>query len=348
MKSPLIPDSESQKWVIAQFILKAIGSGRAKKTASRLKIPDVERFLDIMKVIVIADLFERAYSDFISELEENEKLKRFVDVKEIPDLDTLYKLHSKLDIKAISTFFRGTFKVSKRRRQKGRRYILIDATPIKIDLNTWRNRRRIGKDGKPYRWSYYPSEGYYVGFKLIVAIDAENYELLDYELYDGCPNDAKTLIPFLKKLYSSRKMRMGDLIICDKGYSSMKNYIATINRFFVVPIIYPRKNTNMKKIEANLVPPLDVWAGKAYLLDIWKKIRREFLRLIEEWEAFREKRSRIEVLFDIVKNTLGLKSLHQYTGRSVEKRVCRTFHLAFYLIHLAGGMGIGVRELVYW
>jgi hypothetical protein len=348
MKPPLIPDLENPKWVIAQFILKAIGSGRAKKTASRLNIPDVERFMDIMKVIVIADLFERAYSDFISELEENKKLRRFVDVKEIPDLEYLYKLHSKLDIKAISTFFRGLFKVPTRRRQKGRRYILIDATPIKIDLNTWRNRRRIGKDGKPYKWSYYPSEGYYVGFKLIVAIDAANYELLDYELYDGCPGDAKTHIPFLEKLYSSRKMRMGDLIICDKGYSSMKNYIATINRFFVVPIIYQRKNTNMKKIEANLVPPLGVWAGKAYLLDIWKKIRREFLRLIVEWESFRETRNRIEVLFDIVKNTLGLKSLHQYTRRSVEKRVCRTFHLAFYLIHLAGGRGISIRELVYW
>ncbi|MEA3431688.1 MAG: transposase [candidate division WOR-3 bacterium] len=171
---------------------------------------------------------------------------------------------------------------------------------------------------------------------------------MDYELYDGCPNDAKILIPCLEKLYSSKKMRMGELIICDKVYGSMKDYISAINRFFVVPIIYQRKNTNMKRISANLVPPLDVWAGKAYLLDIWKKIGREFLRQIAEWGAFREKRSRIEVLFDIVKNTLGLKSLHQYTGRSVEKRVRRTFHLAFYLIHLAGSMGIGVRELVYW
>ena len=79
------------------------------------------------------------------------------------------------------------------------------------------------------------------------------------------------------------------------------------------------------------------------MLDIWNKIRQEFLRLIEKWESFKEKRSRIEVLFDIVKNALGLKHVHQYTGRSVEKRVCRTFHL-----HLAGGLGIGVRELVYW
>jgi hypothetical protein len=65
-------------------------------------------------------------------------LKRFIDVREIPDLEYLYKLHSKLDIKVISTFFGGIFNVSKRRRQKGRRYILIDATPVKIDLNTCR------------------------------------------------------------------------------------------------------------------------------------------------------------------------------------------------------------------
>ena len=34
----------------------AIGSGRAKKTASRLKIPDVERFIDIMTIIMVANL----------------------------------------------------------------------------------------------------------------------------------------------------------------------------------------------------------------------------------------------------------------------------------------------------
>ena len=114
------------------------------------------------------------------------------------------------------------------------------------------------KRWKPYKWSYYPSEGYYVGFKLIVAIDAENHELSGYELYDGCPNDAIILIPLLEKLHSAKKMNMCDVIICDMSSNSMKIYIATINRFFVIPIIYPRMNTNMRKIDANLVPPLDI------------------------------------------------------------------------------------------
>ena len=45
-----------KKWIIAKLILEAIGSGRAKKTASRLKIPDVERFIDIMRIIMVANL----------------------------------------------------------------------------------------------------------------------------------------------------------------------------------------------------------------------------------------------------------------------------------------------------
>ena len=70
-QSPLIPDLDNSKLVIAQFILKAIGSRRANKTAMRLKIPSVERFINIMVVIVIGDLFERAYFNFISKLKEN-------------------------------------------------------------------------------------------------------------------------------------------------------------------------------------------------------------------------------------------------------------------------------------
>ena len=41
----------------SKIILEAIGSGRAKKTASRLKIPDVERFIDIMRIIMVANIY---------------------------------------------------------------------------------------------------------------------------------------------------------------------------------------------------------------------------------------------------------------------------------------------------
>jgi len=84
---------------------------------------------------------------------------------------------------------------------------------------------------------------------MIVAIYAENYELSGYELHDGCPNDAIILIPLIEKLHSVKRMRMGDVIICDMGSNSLKIYITTINRFFVITIIYPGMNTNVRLMQ---------------------------------------------------------------------------------------------------
>jgi hypothetical protein len=41
MNIPLIPDLNNPKWLIMQEILNSIDSNRARKIASRLKIPDV-------------------------------------------------------------------------------------------------------------------------------------------------------------------------------------------------------------------------------------------------------------------------------------------------------------------
>jgi len=39
--------------------------------------------MDIMRIIMVADLFERSYSDFISELKDNGGLKTFMGVRKI-------------------------------------------------------------------------------------------------------------------------------------------------------------------------------------------------------------------------------------------------------------------------
>ncbi len=125
----------------------------------------------------------------------------------------------------------------------------------------WRNKHRIGKSGKKYRYSYGPSIGYYVGFKLILAINQEN-ELLGFDIFKDSPNDSKMLIPFVEKLFRSKIIRSEDIIVCDKGFTSKANYMIIINRFNVVPIIYPRKNTNLDKIIRDLNPPLELFFAK--------------------------------------------------------------------------------------
>ncbi|WP_422248052.1 transposase [Methanothrix sp.] len=105
---------------------------------------------------------------------------------------------------------------------------------------------------------------------MILAINQDN-ELLGFEIFKNSPNDSKMLIPFLDKLYRSRIIKSEDIIICDKGFTSKNNYQTIINRFNIVPIIYPRKNTNLEKIIHNLNPPLDLFFCKKYNLAIWKR-----------------------------------------------------------------------------
>ncbi len=163
-----------------------------------------------------------------------------------------------MSYESVYSFLSRLFQVERRKRVKRQRTIIIDTTPIVIDLNTWRNRYRIGKRNKEYKYSYYPSIGYFVGFKLILAIDLD-YNLVGFEIYKNCPNDSKLLVSFIEKLFKSRRIHSGDLILCDKGFTSKMNYQTLINRFYLIPIIYPRKNTNIDRIIGDLNPPLDVF-----------------------------------------------------------------------------------------
>lgn len=347
MLSPLIPDIRHPKWVIVIKLLEIIASPRANKIAGRLKIYDKDNFLLSIKILVLSDLFERDISRLVSEINENIGLKRLLGIDSKVNADEIYKIQSNLDYESIFRFLKRLFQPRKRLRDKKVETIIIDTSSIVIDLNMWRNRYKIGKGDKKYKYSYCPSIGYYVGFKLILAINQDN-ELLGFEIFNNSPNDSKLLIPFLEKLYRSRIIKSEDIIICDKGFTSKKNYQVIINRFNVVPIIYPRKNTNLDKIIHNLNPPLDLFFGKKYNLAIWKRTVVAFKKLIYRWEDFKITRSNIEDFFNIAKNFLGMNRNHQYTKISVEKRVARIIFLTQKLIYLLDDLNIDKRAIPYW
>jgi hypothetical protein len=347
MLSPLIPDIRHPKWAIVLKILEIVASPRARKIAGRLKIYDKNNFLLSIKVLILSDLFERDISNLVSEINENIELKRFLGIDRKINANEVYKMQSNIDFDLIFQFLRTLFQPRKRLRNKKVETIIIDTSSVVIDLNMWRNRYKIGKEDKKYKYSYGPSIGYYVGFKLILAINQDN-ELLGFEIFNDSPNDSKLLIPFLDKLYRTGIIKSEDLIICDKGFTSKKNYQTIINRFNIVPIIYPRKNTNLDKIINTLNPPLDVFFAKKYNLSIWKRVTTNFRKLIYNWETFKIIRSNIEDFFNIAKNFLGMNRNHQYTKVSIEKRVARIIFLTQTLIRLLDELNIDKKAIPYW
>jgi hypothetical protein len=347
MLSPLIPDIKHPKWAIVAKLLEIIGSPRARKIAGRLKISDVNNFLLSIKVLILSDLFERDISKLVSEINDNLELKRLLDTELKLKANDIYKLQSNLDYNLIYQFLRHVFQPRRRIRNKKQETIIIDTSSIEIDLNTWRNRYRIGKSNKKYKYAYGPSIGYYVGFKLILAINQDN-ELLGFEIFKDSPNDSKILISFIEKLFRSRIIKSEDLIVCDKGFTSKANYLTIINQFNLIPIIYPRKNTNLKKIIREINPSLDLFFSKKYKLMIWKRVVANFKKLIYNWEYFKAIRANIEDFFNISKNFLGMNRNHQYTKVSIEKRVARIIFLTEKLIQLLDELNIDKRAIPYW
>ena len=120
-----------------------------------------------------------------------------------------------------------------------------------------------------------------------------------------------------------------------------------INRFYLIPIIYPRKNTNIDRIINDLNPPLDVFSKGKYKLEKWLQIVNQFKSLICQWAYFKQFRLEIEVFFNIAKNTLGLVRIHQYTLPSVENKVAPIVFLAAKLISLANSQNIDVKTIPF-
>jgi len=139
----------------------------------------------------------------------------------------------------------------------------------------------------------------------------------------------------------------GDVIICDRGFTSKKNYRVLMNRYLVVPLIYPRKNTDMKSIISGLTPPLDTFNNKNKLSK-WFSIVNDFKKLITHWGHFKYIRSRIEVFFNIAKNSMNMKKNHQYTMPSIEKKVARVVLLTEKLISMFNLVYIDLRRLSSW
>lgn len=347
MLSPLIPNDKHPKWIVVLKILEIIGSRRARKIASRLKIYDIDNFILAIKILILSSLFERDISSVVLEINQNLELQKLLDVHETLNSQRIYKLMFDLSYSSLFNFLSKTFQPERRKRCKRQRTIIIDTSPIIIDLNIWRNRGRIGNMNKKYKWSYYPSIGYFVGFKLILAIDLD-FNLIGFEIHEGCPNDSKLLIPFIEMLFSTRRIHRGDLILCDKGFTSKKNYQLLINRFYLVPIIYPRKNTNLDQIIACLNPPLDAFAYGKYKLEKWLNVVAQFKDLIYKWTNLKQDRLKIEDFFNIAKNTLGLNRIHQYSLPSVEKKVVPIVFLVAMLISLSDSLDIDRKAIPYW
>ena len=208
-------------------------------------------------------------------------------------------------------------------KRRGKKTFIVDATPIDLDFNF--NRRRQSKEKLAkmnLKWSYSSSKGHYIGFKATFVLDYDSLTPVAILLHSGAPNDSKLFEEILEELHRRRLIRKRDVLIFDKGYYSFKNYQIGINKYKIVPFIFPKKFFTKQKFDDKLSYPLDVFSNnkkKQNSKTIFKRLKKELLNKLVNWKKYKPIRGKIEDYFKVLKNSLEMRKIHKFTPKSVEK-----------------------------
>lgn len=202
---------------------------------------------------------------------------------------------------------------------------IVDGTPVACDFNidkkyiTFDHLKELG-----LKWGYSTTNGHYIGFKATVVINKKLMLPIAVLVHSGSPNDSKIFIEVLEELHKRRIIKRKDIIYFDKGYYALKNYIIGINKYKIVPVIFPRVHFKEEKLRDQMSYPLEVFLKNKHA-EIIKKDTEEIFKVLceklKKWKEFKPLRGLIEDFFKVGKDAFGLGKFHSYSEESMKKNI---------------------------
>lgn len=324
MKSPLIVDREDTKWLLLDQVLSVTTSRRSKQEMAKQGLIPVQNTGSILRILLITLFFSSEITYVIDELTKRKDLRAFAHIEEVPSADDVYRFISRIDERQFVGLINALLHTHCKPQRRTHRTIIVDGSALVLDLNIFKKKiRKADLVEKDYKWGYCNTRGYYLGFKLTLAIDYPSLIPLAFLVHPGSPGDARLFTEIMDELKWRKIIRTGDTVLFDRGYYSYKNYALGIMKYKIIPLIFPRKNFDPEKMMRKMNYPLSIFSSHQY-----RKKQQEYRDLVQElrekvnnWEKYPPIRSIIEDLFKVAKGTFALHNLHRYSGISVTKFV---------------------------
>lgn len=344
MKPPLIPLNEDSKWKLLSEVLNVFDLRFCKQILTRRGIVPLPKSIPAIKIVLLSMFYSCEISYVIRELEERENLRDFLKIDSVPTENEVYGILSKYEPKEFACFIFDLLNDICPKRKRGSKGIIIDSTDIDLNFN-WHSKKitKESLENKEYKWGHSTHRGFFIGMKLTLALEYPTLKPLAFLINEANVSEPKIYPEILKELKRKRIIVAGDIVYADRGYYSYENYVISVREFKVVPLIFPRKNCNFKKLFNMLRYPLKIFDSRRDTkkeIKIFKDIIAKFKELISKWKEFRSVRSIIEDVFKIAKKAYSMEHLHRYTRSSVLK-YCS---LAVLLIGITINYGIKERK----
>ena len=200
--------------------------------------------------------FSYPISGVVNELNRQSSLRNFAGISEVPSENQVYDYFSRYGQKTYCKIANAILKKFYRPHKSRKDIYITDATPVKCDINT------IKKYITPehlkklkLKWGYSTTNGHYIGYKVTVVLEMTTKIPVSILIHPGSPNDTKIFDEVLKELKKRSLIKSKDIIYFDKGYFSHKNYEIGINKYNIIPVIFPKKVFKINKFKDRMSSP---------------------------------------------------------------------------------------------
>lgn len=138
--------------------------------------------------------------------------------------------------------------------------IILDSTSITLDLKfggKYLSKQKLLT--KDYKRAYSTNNGRYAGFKMTLAIDQKTCKPLIILIPQGSPHDTTLFDDMLNELQRRKILKKWQLILCDRGFKSLKNYLIGINKYNILPLLFLKKKSSLITLFERIQNPIDYY-----------------------------------------------------------------------------------------
>lgn len=319
-------DSKDPKFTLLDKIFKIIDSKKFKDACNRKGINNRQMMVDSVKILFMGMYFDYPVSKVVDELNRSNKLRKFAGFfDEIPTAEQIYEYMGRYSSEQYCKLVNATLmRFNKENRGTYNRFI-ADATPSACDFNN--DKHFIPKEHLEklnLKWGFSTTKGHFIGFKVTVVLNEKTMAPVSILIHSGAPNDSKIFDEVLQNLKKRRIIKRKDMILFDRGYYGYKNYQIGINKYKIVPVIFPKQSYREEKLKGQMSYPMEVFSKNKKAKQLKKDIDHIasiLYKKLRNWKELKPIRGIIEDFFKVAKDAFGLGEFHSYTVESMSRKI---------------------------
>ena len=274
----------------------------------------------------LSKFYNYPVSRAIYEINIDKRLKRFLKIEnDVPTEAQVYEYLSRYSPDQYNNISNSFFKLFLKLNKTRKSDWIVDATPVACDINIlkkYESPEHLEKLDLDMGFS--TTKGYYIGFKVTLVLEKDTLCPISVIIHSGAKNDAKIFDEVLEELSRRRLIRKGQVILFDKGYYSLENYINAINKYNVIAVIFPRHYFTIEKLDARMSTALDIFYDSKTLEQdkkLFLELTSKLYEKLENWKKLKPVRGLIEDFFKVCKDAFGLGEFHAYTQSSMRRNI---------------------------